>query len=92
MEESCGSRTQNLETLSSSSSRTQIVETLSSSSITQILESDLLTQADSIQTQNYMKEIDQKLLNLPKVQEVISIYEQKDELADQQDNLKLVLF
>ena len=56
---------------------------------TQILELDLLTQADSIQTQNYIKEIDQKLLNLPKVQEVISIYEQKDELADQQENLKL---
>ena len=81
MEENCGS-----------SFKTQILETLSGGSRTQILESDLLTQADSIQTQNYMKEIDQKLLNLPKVQQVISIYEQKDELADQQDNLKLVLF
>ena len=79
MEENCGI-----------SSRTQILETLSGGSRTQILESDLLTQADSIQTQNYMKEIDQKLLNLPKVQEVIAIFEQKDELADQQDNLKLV--
>jgi hypothetical protein len=42
----------------------------------------------SSETNSYLREIDEKRMNLPKVKEVISIYEQTNELADQRDNLK----
>jgi len=47
-----------------------------------------LQEISSSETNSYLREIDERRMNLPKVKEVISIFEQTNELADQRDNLK----